>query len=81
MATVSVEVDIDDILWDMSTSEKEDLCKELIEDGYAPAGSLPREGRHPDEDMYIEAVCKLKDAYSRLSAEQHATIMQIANLM
>ena len=81
MATIHVEVDIDDILWDMSTSEKEDLCKELIEDGYAPPGSLRNEARHPDEDMYIEAVCKLKDAYGRLSAEQHATIMQIANLM
>jgi hypothetical protein len=81
MATIHVEVDIDDILWDMSTSEKEDLCKELIEDGYAPAGSLPNEGRHPDEDMYIEAVYKLKDAYGRLSAEQHTTIMQIANLI
>ena len=81
MASVRVDIDIDDILWDMSTSEKEDLCKELIEDGYAPPGSLRNEARHPDEDMYIEAVCKLKDAYGRLSAEQHATIMQIANLM
>jgi hypothetical protein len=38
MATIRVEVDIDDILWDMSVSEKEDLCKELIEDGYASGG-------------------------------------------
>lgn len=34
MATV--EVDIDDILWEMSTSEKEELCQQLIEDGYGP---------------------------------------------
>lgn len=36
MATIDVEIDIDDILWDMSTSEKEDLCRELIQDGYGP---------------------------------------------
>lgn len=36
MATIDVEVDIDDILWEMSTSEKEDLCRELIQDGYGP---------------------------------------------
>jgi hypothetical protein len=36
MATIEVEVDIDDILWEMSDSEKEDLCRELIEDGYGP---------------------------------------------
>lgn len=34
MATI--EVDIDDILWEMSTSEKEELCEQLIEDGYGP---------------------------------------------
>ena len=36
MATIDVEVDIDDILWEMSTSEKEGLCQQLIEDGYGP---------------------------------------------
>ena len=36
MATIDVEVDIDDILWEMSTSEKEELCQQLIEDGYGP---------------------------------------------
>ena len=36
MATIDVEIDIDDILWEMSTSEKEDLCRELIQYGYGP---------------------------------------------
>ena len=34
MATIDVEIDIDDILWEMSASEKEELCQELIQDGY-----------------------------------------------
>ena len=33
---VTVEVSLDDMLWEMSTSEKEELCQELIEDGYGP---------------------------------------------
>ena len=41
MASVRVNIDIDDILWEMGTSEKEDLCRELIDDGYGPEGSLP----------------------------------------
>lgn len=36
MATIDVEVDIDDILWEMSKLEKEELCEQLIEDGYGP---------------------------------------------
>mgnify|MGYP001050175630 FL=1 len=36
MASVNVDIDIDDILLDMGTSEKEELCQQLIEDGYGP---------------------------------------------
>lgn len=36
MATVDIEVDIDEILWEMGTSEKEELCEQLIKDGYGP---------------------------------------------
>lgn len=36
MTSINVDVDIDDILWEMSTSEKEELCQQLIEDGYGP---------------------------------------------
>lgn len=38
MASVNVDVDIDDILWEMSSSEKEELCQELIDEGYGPEG-------------------------------------------
>jgi hypothetical protein len=34
--SISVDVDIEDILWEMSEREKEELCKELIKDGYGP---------------------------------------------
>jgi len=78
MATVSVDVDIDDILWDMSSSEKRELCKELIDDGYGPEGSLPTEGYHPDEEMYREAVLKLLDSYSQLTAAQIELVKQLA---
>lgn len=36
MVTIDVEVDIDDVLWEMSSLEKEELCQQLIEDGYGP---------------------------------------------
>ena len=78
MATVSVDVDIDDVLWAMSDSEKRDLCKELIKDGYGPEGSLPTEGYHPDEELYREAVLKLLDSYSQLTAEQIELVKQLA---
>jgi hypothetical protein len=35
---VEVDVDIDDILYELSTDEKLELCEHLIEDGYGPEG-------------------------------------------
>jgi len=76
MATVSVSVDIDDILWEMSTSEKRKLCKDLIEYGYGPD---PTEGYHPDEEMYREAVVKLLEMYSRLSVDEIEWIRRLGD--
>ena len=78
MATVSVDGDIDDVFWAMSSSEKRELCKKLIDDGYGPEGSLPTEGYHPDEEMYREAVLKLLDSYSQLTAAQIELVKQLA---
>ena len=35
--TVSIDVDIDDILWGMSTKDKQKLAEELYGDGYVPS--------------------------------------------
>ena len=78
MASVRVNIDIDDILWEMGTSEKEDLCRELIDDGYGPEGSLPTENIDPDEEMYREAVVKLLGRYSQLTAAQIELVKQLA---
>lgn len=56
MSSITVEVDIDDVIWEMTTSEKEKLFRELIEDGYGP-----------DPDPLEEV--KLKDA---LQAETYS---------
>lgn len=50
---ITVEVDIDDILWEMSDSEKEELCQQLIEDGYSP-GPEDFNGMELDEVLNAE---------------------------
>jgi len=75
---VTVDVDVVDVLDEMSDREKRNLCKELIRDGYGPEGSLPTEGYHPDEEMYREAVLKLLDSYSQLTAAQIELVKQLA---
>ena len=36
MARIDVDVDIDDIYWDLSKLEKQELADKLYEDGYVP---------------------------------------------
>jgi hypothetical protein len=78
MTYVRVDVDIDDLLWEMSDREKQSLCADLIRDGYGPEGSLPTEGYHPEEEMYREAVVTLLGMYSRLDPADVARIRELA---
>jgi len=34
MARIDVEIDVDDMYWDMSRSEKQEMAEKLYEDGY-----------------------------------------------
>jgi hypothetical protein len=36
MARVEVDIDVDDIYWDMSRLEKQELADKLYDDGYVP---------------------------------------------
>ena len=36
MGHVNVDVDIDDILWSLSSYEKQELVDDLYDDGYTP---------------------------------------------
>ena len=47
---VDIDVDIDDVLYEMSTHEKEELCQSLIEDGYGPGVS----GEHWLAETYTD---------------------------
>lgn len=80
MATLNVDIDVDiqDVMCELSSWEKRAICKELIEDGYADQ-ALPTEGYGPDEEIYREAVVKLLDCYSQLSAAQVDSVIQLAD--
>ena len=77
--TISIDVDVDDVIDALPDWHKEDLCQYLITTGYGPYGSLPTAGYHPDEEMYREALVKLLDMYSRLAPADVAMIRELAD--
>jgi len=82
MATIDVEVDIDDILWKMSTSEKEGLCRDLIQDGYGP-GPEDFNGMELDEVLQgesyseTELVSLFKDMWTNRNFIDHKLVDEL----
>lgn len=78
MTSISVDVDIEDILWGMSDYEKQDLVNELYDEGFI----AKKDSRYIDEDNasdFDDEVRKLLGNSWRLSKEDEQTILRITN--
>ena len=74
-----IEIDIDDILYDMSDYEKQELADELYDDGFVPK---QMGGVHPDDvptDGFDKEVSKLIGNGWKLTKEDEETILRITN--
>ncbi len=77
MSSISVDVDIEDILWGMSDWEKQQLVDDLFDDGYvAKKDYRSEDNQYSDWD---EAVTKLLGNKWRLTTEDEQTILRITN--
>lgn len=77
MAYYTIDVDIDDILSDLTSSELQELVDNLYEDGYV-AKKDPRY-ESADYDDWDEKVGKLLRNKWRLSKEDEETILRITS--
>lgn len=74
----SIDIDLDDILWGLSSYEKQELADELYDDGYCPK----QVGNHPDDedvDEWDTQIRKLIGNKWRLTTEDEETILRITN--
>lgn len=73
---MNVDIDMDDLLWSMSTKEKQQLVDELYDDGYTPASLQGELDKHVD-DLSI-ACKKLMGEGWRLTTEEVEIIINIS---
>jgi len=73
--TINQEVDIDDVLAELSNKEKQELVDELFEDGFIAKKDTRT---YLDSDFDIQ-VSKLIGNKHKLSSEDEATVLHIAN--
>jgi len=74
--STDVDLDIDDILYEMSTKEKQNLVDELYEDGYIPKQVENQLNKHTDD--FSEACKKLVGEAWRLSREEEEFIINLS---
>jgi hypothetical protein len=76
----SIDIEIDEILYSMSSWEKQELVDELYDDGYVakkdPRYDLDEDGAFGDFDTQVT---KLLGNSWRLSKEDEETILKITN--
>jgi hypothetical protein len=78
---VHVDIDVDDFLDRCDSSEKEELIKALIEDGYLKKDcreTFQDYGYSVGEALYQEALKKLHGKWNMLTKEEEETILNIA---
>jgi hypothetical protein len=73
----SIDIDVDDIIYGLTSWEKQELADELYDAGYVPT-DLEKKQSKSDND-WDEAVEKLKGNKWRLSKEDEEIILQITN--
>lgn len=81
MSYVSIDVDLDDILYGMSGWEKQKLAENLYNNGYVPEEVEKAEKRkmlHAAEDEYQTALEKLNGKWNRLTPEEEEFIINIS---
>ena len=72
----SIDIEIDDILYSLSSYEKQKLADELYEDGYL---AKKDDAEKSTDDEWNEKVNKLFNNKWRLSKEDEETILKITN--
>ena len=75
--SVSVDVDIDDILWSASNRDKQNLADRLYEDGFKAVKDKDVEYKNP-ETSFDEACLKLFGQGWRLTREEEEFIISVS---
>lgn len=80
MADFSINIELDDILRNLSDSDKQDFIDELCDIGYVPS-QLEKNEQEPTnvlDELWFEAVDKIRQGRLQLTSEQEEVIMSIA---
>lgn len=76
MSYISIDVDIDDILWGMASRDKQKLVEDLYNDGYIQKGVEKKEAEMNDD--FSGACEKLIGQSWRLSREEEEYIINLS---
>jgi hypothetical protein len=80
MTRISIDVDIDDVLYNLSDREKQKLVEELYDDGFVQTQISTDDSNNNLLDvMWTESVTKLLNNRHMLTSEDEEIIKKISN--
>lgn len=80
MSYISVDVDINDVLWSMGDRDKQKLVDELYDEGFTPEELKKKldPPTHAAENIFNEALDKIKGKWNMLTEEEETIIINIS---
>jgi hypothetical protein len=79
MASINVDIEVSEILWNLSSYEKQELTDDLFDEGYTPNNSPDTIESSNDGEEFDVVVSKLLGNSWKLTKEDEETILRIAN--
>ncbi len=66
MARIDIEIDVDDMYWDMSKREKQEMANKLYDDGILPEALESQIERLTDRTTQTNLECDLSDLLDKI---------------
>ena len=77
MASINVDIEISDILWNLSSYEKQELTDDLFDEGYTPNNSPSTLESSSNGEEFDELVSNLSGNSWKLTKEDEEIIINI----
>ena len=77
MPYISVDVDLDDVYSELTSSDKRELVELLTDDGYIDEPVISQNSSSLQNEEFNEACLKLANSYYQLTQEEEEIIMKI----
>jgi hypothetical protein len=75
MPSLNFDIELDELLWELTKREKQSLLNMLVEDGFTPPDEY--ESLSINEQLFVDTIHTIRDNYINLTKEELDIIIEM----